>query len=88
MAGSKERGIPSTTRSVSNQHLQVMHHLSYNPILRPWILGNFAIYAPSIHVARKVYGLIRHDAQEKPRGVATTDEGTTVNWINIGRATE
>jgi hypothetical protein len=87
MTRSGEQGIPSTT-SFPDQHLRVMHHLSYDPTLRPWILGNFAIYAPSIHVAREVYDLIRQEAPEKLRGTARIDDGTAVSWVNISRPLE
>lgn len=63
-----------------------MHHLSYDPTIRPWILGNFAIYAPSIHVAREVYDLIRLEAADKSSGATTTNGGATVSWINICRS--
>lgn len=47
-----------------------------------WILGSFAIYAPSIHIARITYDLVRAQPQSTPFGTVLLATGEEVDWID------
>ncbi|WP_334187851.1 hypothetical protein [Noviherbaspirillum sp.] len=50
----------------------------------PWILGTFAVYAPSLDLARQVYERVSsNEAHYEHFGTVSLESGEEIDWINI-----
>ncbi|HJV88600.1 MAG TPA: hypothetical protein VJ698_24255 [Noviherbaspirillum sp.] len=52
-------------------------------VAHPWILGSYAVYAPSLHAARRVYELVCSEFPPRPFGTVILETGDEIDWINM-----
>ena len=48
---------------------------------RPWLLGSYAVYAPNLHLARRVYEYARTRSDPAPFGTVELESGETIDWV-------
>ena len=49
----------------------------------PWILGPFAVYAHSLHTARRIHDLIIRQPEHDAFGTVVLDTGEEIDWIDM-----
>jgi len=52
---------------------------------RPLLIGRFAVYAPDLETAQKVYAVIGSEAQTRGFGTVTLDDGEEIDWVDMAR---
>lgn len=48
-----------------------------------WILGAFAVYAPTLHTARLAYEQARSHSSSAPFGTLQLETGEEIDWVDL-----